>query len=539
MKRCISALVASITLALGAGVSVASASGDEFVPPPNHALGQSNESDQGQIQVLPIAPQVNVQNVNVATFDDVEQGDANNANTGQASQQENTAAAPAPVVAQSNESDQEQIQIVPIAPQVNVQNTNIATHGDVEQGDANNANTGQANQQENTSEVGHSSPAPRTTCGSCSQPTSGGGQKNDSDQSQIQIVPVAPQVNVQNVNIATGGDVEQGDANNANTGQANQQENTSKGGQSSPAPSTKCGSCSQPTSGSGQKNDSDQSQIQIVPIAPQLNVQNTNLFTFGDVEQGDANNANTGQANQQKNTSSSGKGSACYSSCSPPKPPCNNQCHPKPEPKPCGCQPPPKPCECQPPPKPCECQPPPKPCECQPPPKPCECKPAPKPVKKHKCGCGSKKGYGQSNKSSQKQIQFVPIAPQLNVQNANLFTFGDVEQGDANNANTGQANQQKNYKSSSQPSYGKSAPWCGCGSTGSGQSNKSSQKQIQIVPIAPQLNVQNVNLFTFGDVEQGNANNANTGQANQQQNTLKSAAPQKPKPENHPPISLV
>jgi hypothetical protein len=521
MKRCISALVASITLALGAGVSVASASGDAFVPPPNHTLGQSNESEQGQIQVVPIAPQVNVQNTNIATGGDVDQGDANNANTGQASQQENTAAAPAPVAAQSNDSDQKQIQIVPIAPQVNVQNTNIATHGDVEQGDANNANTGQANQQENTSKAGHSGPTQHSTCGSCSKPSSGGGQKNDSDQSQIQIVPIAPQVNVQNTNIATHGDVEQGDANNANTGQANQQENTSKGGHSSPAPSSTCGSCSKPSSSGGQKNDSDQSQIQIVPIAPQLNVQNTNLFTFGEIEQGDANNANTGQANQQENTSSSGKGSACHSPCGPPKPPCNNQCHPKPEP--CGCKPPPRACECHAKPEP------------RPEPKPCECQPA---SKKHKCGCGSKTSYGQSNKSSQQQIQFVPIAPQHNVQNVNLLTFGDVEQGDVNNANTGQANQQKNYKSSSQPRYGKSAPWCGCGSTGSGQSNKSEQEQIQIVPIAPQHNVQNVNLLTFGDVEQGNANNANTGQANQQQNTLKSA-PQKPKPENHPPVSLV
>ncbi len=151
MKRCIGALAASITLALGAGVSVASASG-EFVPPPNMTLGQSNESDQGQIQVVPVAPQLNVQNANVATHGEVEQGDANNANTGQASQQENTAAAPAPVAApQSNDSDQSQIQVVPIAPQANVQNVNVATHGDVEQGDANNANTGQANQQENTS----------------------------------------------------------------------------------------------------------------------------------------------------------------------------------------------------------------------------------------------------------------------------------------------------------------------------------------------------------------------------------------------------
>ena len=133
----------------------------------------------------------------------------------------------------------------------------------------------------------------------------------------------------------------------------------------------------------------------------------------------------------------------------------------------------------------------------------------------------------------------MPIAPQHNVQNFNLFTFGDVEQGDANNANTGQANQQKNYKSSSQPSYGKSAPWCGCGSTGSGQSNKSEQEQIQIVPIAPQHNVQNVNLLTFGDVEQGNANNANTGQASQQHNTLKAAPEKSKQPDNHVPVSKV
>ena len=59
---------------------------------------------------------------------------------------------------------------------------------------------------------------------------------------------------------------------------------------------------------------------------------------------------------------------------------------------------------------------------------------------------------------------------------------------------------------------------CGVGSSTGGQSNRSEQKQIQIVPIAPQLNLQNVNVLTFGDVEQGNANNANTGQASQQSN---------------------
>jgi hypothetical protein len=79
---------------------------------------------------------------------------------------------------------------------------------------------------------------------------------------------------------------------------------------------------------------------------------------------------------------------------------------------------------------------------------------------------------------------------------------------------------------------------CGCASKSGGQKNDSSQKQIQIVPIAPQVNVQNVNLLTFGDVEQGNANNANTGQASQQANTVKAVSP-KSKPENKPPVSTV
>jgi hypothetical protein len=119
----------------------------------------------------------------------------------------------------------------------------------------------------------------------------------------------------------------------------------------------------------------------------------------------------------------------------------------------------------------------------------------------------------------------------VNVQNVNLLTFGDVEQGNANNANTGQANQQENTAKSTHSS-------CGCSSTSSGgwQKNDSDQKQIQIVPIAPQANVQNTNIGTFGDVEQGNANNANTGQANQQANTVKGPSA---KPENKPPVSTV
>jgi hypothetical protein len=390
MKRCLGALAASILLALSAGVSVASANGLE--PVPGVPLGQTNESDQAQIQVVPVAPQVNVQNVNVATSGEVEQGDANNANTGQASQQENTqsSSAPASAPAQSNDSDQSQIQVVPIAPQVNVQNVNVATHDDVQQGDANNANTGQASQQENTASTGGSKrPAP--TCGSCSGKSSGGWQKNDSDQSQIQVVPIAPQVNVQNVNVLTFDDVEQGDANNANTGQANQQSNSSGGGHSKPSCHSSC--------------------------------------------------------EQPKPCGCEPKPEPRPCDCKPKPEPC--RCEPRPEPKPCECQQP-KPCGCQPAPKPCGCQPAPKPCYCQPAPKPCHCQPAPKPAPKHcgckpaphTCGCASKSG--QKNVSSQKQIQIVPIAPQVNVQNLNVLTFGDVEQGDANNANTGQANQQSN-----------------------------------------------------------------------------------------------
>ena len=122
--------------------------------------------------------------------------------------------------------------------------------------------------------------------------------RNESDQGQLQVVPIAPQLNAQNVNVLSGG-VSQGDANNANTGQAAQQEN---GGQSAPvlAGAYKGDGGSSQAAG---RNESDQGQLQVVPIAPQLNAQNVNVLSGG-VSQGDANNANTGQAAQQENVAS-------------------------------------------------------------------------------------------------------------------------------------------------------------------------------------------------------------------------------------------
>jgi len=89
MKRLITALAVSVGLMLTAGVGVASA-GDLLAPAAPATPQQLNDSDQGQVQVVPIAPQLSVQNVNLFTFGEVEQGDANNANTGQAAQQSNT-----------------------------------------------------------------------------------------------------------------------------------------------------------------------------------------------------------------------------------------------------------------------------------------------------------------------------------------------------------------------------------------------------------------------------------------------------------------
>ncbi len=583
MKRHFVAAIMAVLFALAA-VGTASASGLG-----SPLSSQTNSSDQGQVQVVPIAPQANVQNVNVGGGNagnnetrtlngggqgDIEQGNANNANTGQASQQQNTvvggsggtntkshpSTAPSKTSCgcprkpsshtssksttdQSNHSDQSQVQIVPIAPQLNVQNVNVGNQGDVEQGNANNANTGQANQQENTHRSGFGgreqdgswSKGGRCEkgCASPSHKSSGGStsarQSNRSEQEQIQIVPIAPQANVQNVNVLTFGDVEQGNANNANTGQANQQENTASSGRSGHAGEWKgdcergCSSSRSHKSSGGstsarQSNWSDQEQIQIVPIAPQANLQNVNVLTFGDVEQGNANNANTGQANQQENTASSGHGSD------------------------------------------------------------------------GKWGGNSSGGSTsarQSNWSDQEQIQIVPIAPQLNVQNVNVATFGDVEQGNANNANTGQASQQQNTVVGSQRT---SAPnkvhsrgrgcndSCGrpkcdpCGPkrpanrcepkkrpTAHGrpatvsQRNSSKQEQVQVVPIAPQANVQNANVGGGGRgapasvvdgggegrITQGNANNANTGQASQQENSVVPAERFERRGEPAPPPVLI
>ncbi len=479
MKRCVWVLLAAVALTLGAGVAEASATGlpnqswIQIVTTPDAVTGgqtvdqsQGNVSDQQQIQVVPIAPQVNVQNLNVLTFDDVEQGNANNANTGQATQQENTQVAvqdgsgttgggqsQTGRQGQGNASDQGQIQFIPIAPQANAQNVNILTFGEVSQGNVNNANTGQATQQQNTQvAVQRDGTEDRNGCGCSSRQNhgSGGGesirqgQGNSSEQQQIQVVPIAPQVNVQNVNVLTFDDVEQGNANNANTGQATQQENTQVAVQDGSG--TTGGGQSQ-TGRQGQGNASDQGQIQFIPIAPQVNVQNVNVLTFDDVSQGNANNANTGQATQQENTQVAVQDGANRSvggwkgfDCN-----CSDKWEPKAKPNPCACS---------------SWHPHHRPHHCG------GCSSWHPRHKPHHCGCSSwhwqpkhhctcspipSSGSGkqsirqsQRNWSQQKQVQFIPIAPQANAQNVNILTFGDVSQGDVNNANTGQATQQQN-----------------------------------------------------------------------------------------------
>ena len=253
-------------------------------------------------------------------------------------------------------------------------------------------------------------------------------QGNVSDQQQIQVVPIAPQVNVQNVNIATFDDVEQGNANNANTGQAAQQENTQVAVQDGSG--TTGGGQSQ-TGRQGQGNASEQGQIQFIPIAPQVNVQNVNVLTFDDVSQGNANNANTGQATQQENTQvavqdgsnrrvGGWKGFDCK---------CSDKWEPKQKPNPCTCSswhPHHNPHHCG--------------CSSwhRQPKHHCSCSPMPS-------GSGKQSiRQSQRNWSQQKQVQFIPIAPQANAQNVNILTFGDVSQGNVNNANTGQATQQQN-----------------------------------------------------------------------------------------------
>jgi hypothetical protein len=508
-------IVAAVLATLCSLVVVGTAAAWDNQQPPAQPTGhidqaQGNASDQQQVQVVPIAPQLNVQNVNVGTGS-VKQGDANNANTGQASQQQSTQVAgqkgggeskDSPCAScspwepassgsggqsvdqhQGNSSDQQQVQVVPIAPQANVQNVNAGTSGDVSQGDANNANTGQANQQ-HTTQVAAQSGGP----GGGQSQTTDQGQGNHSSQGQVQVVPIAPQANVQNVNVLTSGDVSQGDANDANTGQANQQQNTQVAVQKgSGGPSHDGCDCStkepqaagDPSVDQHQGNSSEQKQVQVVPIAPQLNVQNVNVGT-GDVEQGDANNANTGQASQQHGTQI-----AVQHGGSDPKGPMG----PMEQTSPMGSP----------------------------------------------SAGGSSIDQGQGNRSEQKQLQVVPIAPQANVQNVNVLTFGDVSQGDANNANTGQANQQHAtqvaVQKTARPGYpapGKDGclpagkptpPSSGDERVKQHQGNWSKQRQLQIAPIAPQANFQNVNALTWGWVAQGDANNANTGQASQQQST--------------------
>src|SRR5919109_64613 len=159
----------------------------------------------------------------------------------------------------------------------------------------------------------------------------------------------------------------------------------------------------------------------------------------------------------------------------------------------------------------CEHPPPPPPCGCEhpPPPPPCGCKKHPP---HPRCDCGT--GQSQSNSSRQSQVRIGTVSNQANVQNLSAGNFGDTYQGDANNANSGQASQQENRQASISFGHG-----CGCdGSADPSQSNSSRQKQVQIGTVSNQANVQNLSAGNFGDTSQGDANNANSGQASQQEN---------------------
>jgi hypothetical protein len=297
MKRCLIALAASIMLALGAGVSAASA-GESLLPPLLPPLRQENTSEQQQVQILPIAPQVNLQNVNVLPLGDVEQGDANNANTGQATQQENNQSSGGSSAcsssAQSNDSDQSQVQIVPIAPQVNLQNVNVLPLGDVEQGDANNANTGQATQQKNTGRTGkHYSRKCQSNCGRMHEPK----------PKPVAKPKPCPEPKPEPCPEPRPEPCPEPKPNPCPEPKPKPE----------PCPEQKekpkpCKEERQPKrcpdrgdTRAWQQNFSSQQQVQILPIAPQVNLQNANVLALGHVQQGNANNSNTGQSTQQSN----------------------------------------------------------------------------------------------------------------------------------------------------------------------------------------------------------------------------------------------
>jgi hypothetical protein len=182
-----------------------------------------------------------------------------------------------------------------------------------------------------------------------------------------------------------------------------------------------------------------------------------NILTFGDVSQGDANNTNSGQATQQDATQVILQDRRSGGGKCDKCPP------PKHEPKPCEC-PPPKNEEPKHEPKPCEC-PPPKQEEPKHEPKPCEC-PPPK-HEKPKCDpCGKKHGKPKCDPCFRKK----------------------------HSKRSGQSARQR-------------------------QANVAEQEQVQIATLNEQANLQNVNILTFDPVSQGDANNSNSGQAAQQENT--------------------
>jgi hypothetical protein len=220
---------------------------------------------------------------------------------------------------QQNSNDGDQTNVLVVAPQVAVQNTNVQVanqEAENNQGDVQNSNVGN-----NTNQGGDQ--AAQQSGGSGSSQASDQSQKNANDADQVNVVTVAPQTAVAQPDVRVADRQVSSSGGGGNSQNSNVGNNTIQGGDQSASQRGSGNGCcggsgTSQASDQSQKNYNDGDQKNVGVVAPQVVVQNTSVQTLnGSAEsnQGDVQNSNVGHNTKQGGDQTASQRDYSRSSC--------------------------------------------------------------------------------------------------------------------------------------------------------------------------------------------------------------------------------
>ena len=334
MKRCTSALAASLLLALTGGVTNAYADGGPLAP----VTAPVTQPAELAAPLAPAAPAAEQPAVPASQSAPASQPAAKPTETTSTSSnsplngQSQTAPRGSNNGGPSQDNDATQVSVPVASPATQVtagNNVQVATLGS-QNGDVENNNQSQELEQSNESNGSGQTPQPRSGDACCTtnhsgngkSPSGSEGQENEATQVSVPVASPATQVSaLNNVQVLTLGS-RNGDVENNNQSQELEQTNESKGSNGHNGCNSPCGPAPRFIGGGsgrgseGQENEATQVLVPIASPATQVTgLNNGQVLTLGS-RNGDVENNNQSQELEQSNTSKGSTGG--HGGCKPP-----------------------------------------------------------------------------------------------------------------------------------------------------------------------------------------------------------------------------